>query len=270
MSPANEWSIREIARLAGTTRRTLRHYHDVGLVAPSRIGANGYRYYDAEALVRLQRVLLLRQLGLGIPEIGRVLAGQRDDVAALRAHLDWLAHEQRRLGRQMASVERTITELERGEKPMAEKMFDGFDHTEYKEEVERLWGTDAYRESDVWYRSLSQDQKDDFLIAAAELGADWAAAAEKQVAPDSEEAQALAQRHYAWLDSIPGTPRAADGHPTKEYVTWMGSSYVADDRLAQNYGGTHGATLVRDALAVYLRARGSECDLGVAGPERDE
>src|SRR5690625_7789618 len=55
-----EWSIQEIARHAGTTSRTLRHYDDLGLVPPSRIGANGYRYYDETALVRLQRVLLLR------------------------------------------------------------------------------------------------------------------------------------------------------------------------------------------------------------------
>ena len=251
MSPGNEWSVQEIARLAGTTRRTLRHYHAIGLVTPSRIGDNGYRYYDAEALVRLQRVLLLRQLGLGLPEIGEVLAGQRDDIAALRSHLDWLAHEQQRLGRQMASVERTITELERGEKPMAEKMFDGFDHTEYKDEVERLWGSAAYQESDAWYTALSQDEKDDFMIAAAELGADWAAAAENKAAPDSEEAQVLAQRHYAWLESIPGTPRTPDGHPTKQYVLWLGASYVGDERLAANYGGLEGATFVRDTLAVY-------------------
>ena len=134
---------------------------------------------------------------------------------------------------------------------MAEKMFDGFDHTEYKDEVEQLWGTDSYRESDAWYRSLSEDQQDDFLLAAAELGADWAAAATSKVAADSAEAQALAQRHYAWLDSIPGTPRAPDGHPTKEYFIWMGAKYVADDRLAQNYGGLDGATFVHEAMTVY-------------------
>jgi hypothetical protein len=39
-----EWSIQQIARLASTTSRTLRHYDDVGLVPPSRIGDNGYRY----------------------------------------------------------------------------------------------------------------------------------------------------------------------------------------------------------------------------------
>ena len=58
------------ARSAGTTSRTLRHYGAVGLLEPSRIGGNGYRYYDEEALVRLQRIL---ELGLGLPAIAEVL-----------------------------------------------------------------------------------------------------------------------------------------------------------------------------------------------------
>ena len=43
-----ELTIAEVARIAGTTSRTLRHYDDVGLLAPSRLGANGYRYYDED------------------------------------------------------------------------------------------------------------------------------------------------------------------------------------------------------------------------------
>ena len=98
---ATDWSIQEVARLAGTTSRTLRHYDDVGLVPPSRIGANGYRYYDEAALLRLQRVLLLRELGLGIPAIADVIAGQRDDCEALRRQLAQLRQEQERLARQI-------------------------------------------------------------------------------------------------------------------------------------------------------------------------
>ena len=66
-----EWSIQQIAKLAGTTSRTLRHYDDIGLLSPSSVGRNGYRYYDQAALVRLQRILLLRELGLGLPQIAR-------------------------------------------------------------------------------------------------------------------------------------------------------------------------------------------------------
>lgn len=58
-----DWSIQEIARLTGTTSRTLRHYDAIGLLPPTSIAANGYRCYDEAALVRLQRILLLKELG---------------------------------------------------------------------------------------------------------------------------------------------------------------------------------------------------------------
>jgi DNA-binding transcriptional MerR regulator len=214
-----EWSIQQIAKLAGTTSRTLRHYDDTGLVPPSRVGANGYRYYDADALVRLQRVLLLRELGLGIPAIAEVLAGERDDRHALTLHLTWLREEQRRLDRQIASVETTIQTLKGGEKPMAENMFDGFDHTQYKEEVEERWGKDAYAKSDAWWRGRSGDEKSAFQQTAARLGADWADAAQRGVDPVSDEAQAIAQRQFDWLCGIPGTPGGGQAGPTKEYYS---------------------------------------------------
>lgn len=249
-SATPDWSIQDIARLAGTTSRTLRHYDDVGLVKPSRIGANGYRYYNADALVRLQRVLLLRELGLGIPAIGEVLAGERDDTIALRTHREWLAQERERIGRQIASVERTITELEGGEQPMAENMFDGFDHTQYKEEVAQRWGRDAYAKSDRWWQSLATDEKQAWKARSALLMSDWMEAAASGVDPASDEAQALAQRQFEWLRAIPGTPGGPAG-PSKEYFTGLGAMYVADERFAANYGGEEGATFVRDALLAY-------------------
>jgi DNA-binding transcriptional MerR regulator len=246
-----DWSIQEVARLAGTTSRTLRHYGDVGLVPPSRIGSNGYRYYDAESLVRLQRVLLLRELGLGIPAIAEVLEGQHDDIHALVIHRDLLRQEQQRLARQLDSVEATISTLEGGEQPMAENMFDGFDHTQYREEVEERWGTDAYAKSDAWWRSMSADEKSAWQQRASSLGADWIAAAEAGLDPESDEAQALAQRQFDWLRSIPGTPGGGGAGPSYEYLTGLGELYVADDRFAANYGGTAGAEFVRDTLRSY-------------------
>jgi DNA-binding transcriptional MerR regulator len=98
-----DWSIQEIAKIAGTTSRTLRHYDDIGLLKPSRTGQNGYRYYDSAALVQLQRILLLRGLGLGLPAIPEALRHETDGVRALGSHLEWLRQEQARLARQAAS-----------------------------------------------------------------------------------------------------------------------------------------------------------------------
>lgn len=247
-----EWSIQQIARIAGTTSRTLRHYDDIGLVPPTRIGANGYRYYDADALVRLQRVLLLRELGLGLPQIGEVLDRQVDERSALSTHLQLLRHEQDRLARQVAAVEHTLTSLQRKEVPMAEKMFDGFDHTAYREEVEQRWGADAYARSDAWWRGMSTEGRTDWKAASDQLSQDWMELASSGVAPDSAEAQALAARHVDWLRGIPGTPAADPSGDLDGYVRGLAEMYVADERFAANYGGRQGAGFVRDALLAYV------------------
>lgn len=255
---AEEWSIQQIAKLAGTTSRTLRHYGEIGLLAPSSIGRNGYRYYDQASLVRLQRILLLRDLGLGLPQITEVLEREQSEAHALEGHLAWLRQEQDRLTRQIASVESTIDALRGGERLMAENMFDGFDHTQYKEEVEERWGKDAYARSDAWWRGMSADEKKAWQQRVSDLGRDWIAAAESGVSPDSEEAQALAKRHVEWLTGIPGTPAAAPGGDVKAYVIGLGEMYVADPRFGANYatsaGGTAGAEFVRDALRTYAEA----------------
>ena len=145
-----ELSIQQLAKTAGVTSRTLRHYAQIGLLEPSRTGANGYRFYDGGALVRLQRILLLRELGLGLEEIGAVLDREKDEASALRAHLDWIDAERDRLERQRAAVARTITALEEGSEIVAKDMFDGFDHTQFKEEVVERWGGELARVWDLY------------------------------------------------------------------------------------------------------------------------
>lgn len=246
-----DWSIQEIAKIAGTTSRTLRHYDDAGVLAPSRIGTNGYRYYDERALVRLQRILLLRELGQHLPAIGQVLADERDESQALRGHLDWLRLEQERLSRQIASVLTTIQTLEKGEQLMAINMFDGFDNAQYKDEVEQRWGAKSYAESNEWWNAKSPVEKGDWQAAHLQLAADWQKAAARGVAPESDEAQALARRHFDWLRGIPGTPGGGTAGPTKQYFLGLAEMYVADERFAANYGGQSGAEFVRDAMIAF-------------------
>ncbi|MDQ0819713.1 DNA-binding transcriptional MerR regulator [Arthrobacter sp. V4I6] len=252
-----DWSVQQIAMLAGTTSRTLRHYDDIGLLKPSRTGVNGYRYYDQAALVRLQRILLLRGLGLGLPAVAEVIGQEPDAEKALGRHLEWLRREQDRLTRQIASVQQTMEAVKEGGGIMAEKMFDGFDHTQYKQEVEERWGKDAYAAGDAWWRGMGASEKDAWKRRSEQLGNDWiaAAAAASGVAPDSREAQELARRQVEWLARIPGTPAAAPAtginRDIKGYVTGLAELYVADPRFAKNYGGAEGAAFVRDALRIY-------------------
>ncbi len=243
-----EWTIQDVARSAGTTSRTLRHYDDIGLLKPSRIGGNGYRYYDEHALVRLQRILLLRELGIGLPAIADVLQGQRDAAAALQTHLDLLEQEQERIGRQIASVRTTLRKVEGGEQLMADEVFDGFDHTQYKDEVVERWGRDAYESGDRWWRSLSDEDKARFKQEQVDIATAYAEAHAAGEPADGERAQEITGRHYRWLS---GTGQGK--RPSAEYFAGLGQLYVDDPRFTANYdqhgGGT--AVFVRDAMAVY-------------------
>ncbi len=248
-----ERSIQQVARLAGTTSRTLRHYDDIGLLPPSRIGHNGYRYYDEGALIRLQRVLLLRELGLGLSQIAGLIEAESNEVQALTTHLSMLRAERDRLARQIAAVQHTINSIQGSEKLMAKNMFDGFDHTVHQDEVEQRWGKDAYARSDSWWRSLGKDGQESWKSLLKELNSDWIAAAQDpQTTPASPQAQDLARRHVAWLTSVPGTPAAGQKADTKAYVHGLADMYVADERFAWNYGGTEGASFVRDALKIHV------------------
>jgi len=259
-----DWSIQEVARLAGVTSRTLRHYDAVGLLPPSRVAAGGTRRYDRTAIVRLQRILLLRELGLGLDAVGRVLAEQTDEARALREHLDELHRERDRIDRQITSVRRTLAALQDGlddgpddadkETIMAADMLDGFDHTRYKEEVEQRWGREAYASGDAWWRGLGAERQQEFLREVNALNADWQAAWQDGVDPAEERAQALAERHARWLAGVPGTPGHAEGRPPADYVLGLAEMYVADERFAANYGGTEGAAFVRDALTAWVEA----------------
>ncbi|MEN2738538.1 MerR family transcriptional regulator [Microbacterium sp. X-17] len=248
---AGEYTIHQLARLTGTTSRTLRHYDSEGLLSPARLGANGYRFYGPDELVRLQRILLLRELGVGLPQIAEVLDRDGDEIAALETHLVWLRREQERLTRQIAAVGRTIEARRGGEHLMAEDMFDGFDHTQYREEVTQRWGAEAYRAGDRWWRGMTADDRTAWQQASAALQRDWADAAARGIAPDSDEARALAARHAAWLRSIPGTPAGED---FPGYLRGLGDLYVADPRFTRNYGDLTGAEFVRDALQDYAES----------------
>ncbi|MFF0075317.1 MerR family transcriptional regulator [Streptomyces sp. NPDC005494] len=244
-----EWSIQEIARQAGTTSRTLRHYGDLGLLTPSRTGANGYRYYDQEALVRLQRILLLRELGLSLPAIKDVLEGQRDTSAALRSHLRLLEQERERIGRQIASVRTTLHRTEEGEGLMAEEVFDGFDHTVYEQEVTERWGREAYQRGDRWWKGLGPDGRARFQEEHEWIARDYGEARAAGLDAGCDEAQDIARRHCEWL--------AVTMEPTRSYVTGIAEMYVADPRFARNYDryGDGTAVFVRDALTIYARHR---------------
>ncbi|MEF9604436.1 MerR family transcriptional regulator [Paracoccus sp. PXZ] len=96
---------KDIARLAGVSVRTLRHYHQTGILAEPDRKANGYRLYGWQHLVRLLRIRQLTALGLPLSDIPTVLDGQKGmDMSTLDALDDSLACQITVLERQRQMV----------------------------------------------------------------------------------------------------------------------------------------------------------------------
>ncbi len=90
----NEWKVGELAERLGLTVRTLHHWDDLGLLKPSRRTQAGHRLYGEDDLVRLQRILSLRQIGLSLDEIKVWLdRADRSLVDDLEQHLERVRRE---------------------------------------------------------------------------------------------------------------------------------------------------------------------------------
>ena len=62
-------TVAEVAKLSGVSIRTLHHYDQIGLLRPAFTGHNRYRHYGQEQLLRLQQILLHRELGIPLSDI---------------------------------------------------------------------------------------------------------------------------------------------------------------------------------------------------------
>jgi DNA-binding transcriptional MerR regulator len=111
--------IGELARRTGLTVKTVRYYSDLGLVPEAERTLSGYRRYDASALVRLEFVRTLRDLGLDLATVRQVLDRHTDLPKIAAAHAEALDAQirllkvQRAALRALARREPTPQEVER-------------------------------------------------------------------------------------------------------------------------------------------------------------
>ncbi len=80
-------TIGQLASRTGLAVRTIRYWSDIGAVPPAGRTSGGHRLYDAESVARLELVATLRELGLGLDEVARVLAREATVADVAAAHV---------------------------------------------------------------------------------------------------------------------------------------------------------------------------------------
>lgn len=239
------YTIKQVADLAGVTVRALHHYDRMGLLKAASRSRSGYRLYDPADLQKLQQIMFFRELGFSLGEIREILNSPGfDRHAALLAHRQILAEKQKRMERLIASVDRTIKAMERGISMEEHVLFDGFDESkleEYREEARRRWGTSLVDESCRRTAAYTKEDWDVILTEGREIENSLAVLMDRGAAPDDPGVQQLIGRHFQRINDR--------FYPcSKEIFRGLGDLYVNDSRFKANY------ELVRAGMAEFMRA----------------
>lgn len=162
------FTVKQLSKLAGFTPRTLHYYDEIGLLRPSRVGDNGYRYYDGESLLRLQQILLYRELDMPLEHIKQIM-GRRDfDVlSALESHKAELHKRISRMSVLINTVDQTISHL-KGKKEMSkQQFFEGFSdaqQAEYEKEALQIYDPAIVKASSKKWKNYTAAEKERIQI----------------------------------------------------------------------------------------------------------
>ena len=116
------FKIGEFSKLTMISIKMLRHYDEIGLLAPETVDSfTGYRYYSARQLEAAGKIQALKSMGFGLATIREILA-QYDNAESLRRYLavrlSQMREESRDLGARLAILENTIERLGKDDNSM--------------------------------------------------------------------------------------------------------------------------------------------------------
>ena len=250
-------TVGEVSTLLGVSVRALHHWDESGLVHPSRRSDAGYRLYCETDIMRIQQVLVYRQIGMSLADIKEVLDEPgADAVTHLRRQRELLQGQVSHLQQMLLSID-TILDMQQlgGRLSLAETVeIWGTDWDPvYLAEAQAKWGdTEEWAES---ARRKARMTRADWEQAHSETVALETALAEAMhsgVEPGSPEANALARWHRKDLN------RWFEVSTSKQVV--IARSYVADERYARYYDKRAPglAAWVKDVIDAGARSEGVE------------
>ncbi|MEZ4668355.1 MAG: MerR family transcriptional regulator [Anaerolineae bacterium] len=229
------YTVKQLSDLADVSVRTLHYYDEIGLLHPTSVGSNSYRYYDDAALLRLQQVLFYREIGLELMQIKEVLDSPDFDVlAALRSHRRVLDDRITRLEKLVSTVDSTIMHLAGELKMSKRQMFSAFSdekQKEYEREARLQWGAETVNDSIKRWNGYSQAQRDTIAAEGSHIYIDLADALEAGKAPTSPDVQNILVRWHQHLRYF--------YEPTLDILRGLGGGYNSHPDFIANFQKLH-------------------------------
>ncbi len=252
-------TVGQVSTRLGVTVRALHHWDEIGLARPSLRTAAGYRLYTAGDLERLHRIVVYREIGLGLGRIRDILDDPATHVpGALRAQRAQVAERIDRLQQLGAGLDRMIEAHERGLLLTAEQQAAIFgpqwDPDGPAQARRRYGGTTQWLQYAERSATRGPEEWQAIADAVAALDRALADAMDAGVAPGSPEANQLVERHREVFASY---------FPlTRQMQVCLGRMFEADPAFAAHYDGIRAglATWFRRIVDTSARAHGIDPD----------
>jgi len=238
-------TVKEVSRLTGVSVRTLHHYDAIGLLKPTRLTDAGYRLYDSEALERLYMILVYRELGLSLKEIGFILDSPDYDRNRVLEHQIRLIQEN--VSKQQSRISFAKGMLLLGVNYMDFEGFDPKKIDEYSQQAKTLYGkTDAYKEYTQNAKDRTREQERDlgqqvmdFFVRLGQM---------RPCDADSEEA-------LAWAKELQDFFTEHFYTCTPQILKGLAESYAGGGSMTENIddaGGAGTGAFAKQVLNAYI------------------
>ena len=239
-------TVKEVSKLSGVSVRALHHYDAIDLLKPTHVTEAGYRLYDDEAVEKLFMILLFRELGLPLREIGDILyAPDYDRNRCLEKQINLMQEKVDKLNNRI-TLARGMLLL--GVKDMNFEGFDPKKIDQYSTQAKTLYGkTDAYKEYEQKSKSRTKEQEKDLgnqvMDFFARLGK------MRPCNPGCESAQ-------AWAKELQTFFTANYYNCTPQILGSLAESYAGGGSMTENIdkaGGAGTGAFAKEVIDIYIK-----------------
>ncbi|NMP32732.1 MerR family transcriptional regulator [Thalassotalea sp. M1531] len=262
-----------MSKLAGVSVKTLHHYDEKGLLVPFRQQANGYRVYTQNHLVRLQQIIIYRELDFSIEAIKSLVQSSDDQL------LDTLSHQKSLLIQRQQTLSKMINSLEvTMDSIKGKENYDILFEDIPKEKTER-WGSlsqeryskeESEKQMSVLAK-LSEQQMREFKEESDKV---TLAFAETIGMPfDCTIVQQLTDEHYQMTNNFNKLVARENGYkdiPDLGYEEYVGMANSVDltevNELCEHFGEGY-SEHARQAMIYYAEQRLMDDKIKLKGPE---
>lgn len=251
------YSVKQLAKLAGITVRTLHLYDQLGLLKPQIRTNAGYRRYGESEVLRLQQVLFYKELDFPLKDIRQILDDPAFDmITALESHKKTLHLRKTRINTLLRTISKTITTLKNKTMLNFDELYEGLSREEaatYRSEAIEAYGEEVVQKSEYYLRNLPKEELKSLVTRQKELAAKLFSV--KYLDPVTNQVQELIHEHYINTRKLWGTHNATDKQA--ETYKGLGQLYLTDERFTAIEGKAYPefALFLSIAMAYYADHR---------------